>query len=281
MKKIAVTGGSGRLGTWVIKELLEHRYDVVNLDSRSPAVNQCGTIMVNMLEYKEVYNGLAGVEAVVHLAAIPSPGGHPNEVVFANNVMSTYHVLEACAGLGIAKTVIASSEAAYGFSFPEHPFDPLYAPIDENHPLLAQDCYGLSKIAGEETARMFHRRTGMQAVSLRFATIITPDMYGSFIRQMHASSNGKRALWSYVDVRDAASACRLALETEGLESQALNITADSTFMDVPSAELIAAHFPGVKMDPKALRGFAGIVSNEKAKRTLGWQCRHSWREQVE
>ncbi len=281
MKKVVITGGSGRLGTWVVREFLEHGYEVVNADIHQPQEKLCKTVIVDLKNLGEVYGVLARADAVVHLAAIPVAYSHPNEVTFENNVMSTYNILEAAAGLGIQKAVIASSESSYGLVFAIHPFAPQYVPIDEEHVQIPQDSYGLSKVVNENTAEMFHRRTNMQIVSMRFGNIITPDMYQNFPHFIHDASRRERILWSYIDSRDAASACRLAIEAEGLGAIALNIAADDTSMDIKSRDLMSARYPGVtdiRLPMEA--GFSTLLSNEKAKRLLKWQPVHRWRQYV-
>ena len=98
-----------------------------------------------------MYGVLAGADAVVHLAAIPAANIHTPEVTFQNNVMSTYNILEAAGGLGIKKAVIASSESSYGIVFAIHLLGPRYVPMDEDHPQLPQDSYGLSKAVNESS----------------------------------------------------------------------------------------------------------------------------------
>ena len=150
MKKIVVTGGSGKLGTWVIKDLIEHGYEVLNADSKPPEKSLCDTIYTDLRNLGEAYGVLQDADAFIHLAAIPVAFSFPNEVTFQNNVMSTYNILEAAAGLGIKKAVIASSEAVYGIGFSKELHAPQYLPLDEEHPLLPEDPYGLSKVVSEK-----------------------------------------------------------------------------------------------------------------------------------
>ncbi|MCZ8517067.1 NAD(P)-dependent oxidoreductase [Paenibacillus filicis] len=280
MKKVVVTGGTGRLGKWVIKEFLEQGYEVVNADIKHPVEPLCKTVIVDLKNLGEVYGVLAGADAVVHLAAIPVAYSHPNEVTFENNVMSTYNILEAAAGLGIKKAVIASSESSYGLVFAVKPFVPLYVPMDEEHPQLPQDSYGLSKVVNEQTAQMFNRKTGMQVVSFRLGNVISPEMYENFPGFIHDAEKRKRILWSYIDTRDAATACRLAIEASGLGAIALNIAADDSSMDIKSRDLMAAVYPDVKDFRAPLNGYETLLSNDKAKKLLNWQPFHSWRNNV-
>ncbi|MGP4039541.1 NAD-dependent epimerase/dehydratase family protein [Gracilibacillus sp. D59] len=281
MKKVVVTGGSGLLGPWVIKEFLDHGYEVVNADVKHPKEALCKTVITDLTNLGEVYGVLADADAVVHTAAIPVAYSHPNEVTFQNNVMSTYNILEAAGNLGIKKAVISSSESSYGICFAINELEPQYVPMDEAHPQLPQDSYGLSKIANEKTAEMIHNRTGMQVVSMRLGNVISPEMYDNFPGFIHDPEQRKRILWSYIDTRDAASAFRLAVETDGLGAVPLNIAADETSMDIESKELMTKVFPNVTDIREDLDGFVSLLNNKKAKELLNWQPIHSWRSYVQ
>jgi nucleoside-diphosphate-sugar epimerase len=280
MAKVVVTGGSGMLGRWIVKHFVEQGYEVLNVDTRHPEEAICSTLIVNLEDLGQTYGALAGADAVVHMAAIPRAGMVPPEVTFRNNVMATYNVLEAAAGLGIQKVVIASSESSYGICFAEHPFSPQYVPMDEAHPQLPQDSYGLSKIVNEATADMFHRRTGMQVVSLRLGNVIPPEWYERFPSFIHKPEERERILWSYIDTRDVAEACELAIKAEGLGSVAINLANDETSMDMTSRELMAARYPEVTDFRAPLEGYESLLISDKAKKLLGWQPKYFWREQL-
>jgi len=280
MAKVVVTGGSGKLGRWVVRHFAERGYEVVNADAVRPQEPVGQTLLVDLTRLGEVYGALAGADAVVHLAAIPAAHIRTSEVTFANNVVSTYNVLEAAAGLGIRKAVIASSESSYGIVFAVNRFGPSYVPVDEDHPQLPQDSYGLSKVVNEQTADMFHRRTGMQVVSLRIGNVIAPDDYARFPSFLHDPAQRDRILWSYVDTRDIAEACRLAIEADGLGSVAINLAADDTSSAIPSRELLAARYPEVRDFRQPLNGHETLLGNARAKRLLGWQPKHRWRDYV-
>ena len=280
MKKVVVTGGSGLLGSSVIQEFLDNGYEVVNVDRTYPAEPICKTVLVDLQNLGEVYGVLAGADAVVHLAAIPVAYSHPNEVTFKNNVMSTYNVLEAAGTLRIKKAVIASSESSYGLVFPLKELSPQYVPLDEDHPQLPEDSYGLSKIVNEQTADMIHRRTGLQVVSLRLGNIIAPHMYNNFPSFIHDPEQRKVIMWSYIDARDAATAFRLAIEAEGLGSVALNIAADETSVNIESHQLMETVYPAAEIR-RPLQGYETLFSNEKAKKLLNWQPKHRWRDYVD
>jgi nucleoside-diphosphate-sugar epimerase len=279
VERVVVTGGSGKLGRWTVKELLEAGYEVVNVDCRKPEEPLCRTIVLDLTNLGEVYGALVGAGAVIHLAAIPSPGGHPNEVVYRNNVLSTFDVLEAAAGLGIGRVVVASSESIYGYVFPTKRTYPQYVPVDEEHPLLPQDCYALSKLVNEHAAAAFHRRTGIQFVSLRFGNIVTPQQYKiGFV--VEDTKRFAFILWSYIDARDAAVACRMGIEKEGLGAVAINIVADENRMNVKSRDLMREHYPETKEFRRPLGGYESLLSNERARDILGWKPAHRWRDLI-
>ena len=280
MKKVVITGVNGLLGPYVVDHFIKKGYDVLSVDITKPKKSPAKFMTANLTNLGECYGILQGADAVIHLAAIPVAYSHPNEVTFQNNVMSTYNILEAAAGLGIKKAVIASSESSYGVVFSKQNLAPKYVPIDEEHPQLPEDCYGLSKIVAEKTADMINRRCGMQVVSFRIGNVITPEMYANFNDFIHDSKPRRTILWSYIDARDIAEACRLAIETDGLGSVALNLAADDTSMDIKSSELMKAEFPEVKDIRVPIDNYHTLLSNEKAKKMLNWQPVHFWRDNI-
>jgi nucleoside-diphosphate-sugar epimerase len=276
MKKVVITGGSGKTGNWVVKEFIAHGYEVLSVDMNFPENPLCKAVKVDLKNLGQVYNVLGGADAVVHLAAVPRPSGYTSDYVFENNVMSTYNILEAAAGLGIKKVVLASSESSYGYMYK----GPSYVPVDEDHPQLPTDSYGLSKILNEETAKMFNRKTEMQIVSLRIGNVMEPQDYSKFPEFIHNSAIRERILWSYVDARDVATACRLSIETDNLGAVTLNISAEDSSMDIKSCELMSERFPNVKDFRAPLDGYQTLLSIEKAKKLLNWRPVHYWRDYV-
>ncbi|MRH44220.1 NAD-dependent epimerase/dehydratase family protein [Aquibacillus halophilus] len=280
MKKVVITGGSGLLGPSVIEEFLNHGYDVLNVDQKLPENPLCETILADLTNLGEVYDVLAGADAVVHLAAIPRAYMFPSDVTFSTNAVSTYNILEAAGTLGIKKAVITSSESSYGVVFSKKGLTPQYVPVDEDHPRLPEDSYGLSKIVNEQTAEMIHNRTGMQVVSLRIGNVIAPHMYKNFPGFIHNPEERKTIMWSYIDARDAASAYRLSVEKDDLGVVALNVGADNSSMDIESRDLMAQIYPNVTDFREDITGYDTLFSSEKAKRVLGWKPVHNWRDYV-
>jgi len=280
--RVLVTGGSGGLGRWVVREFTGHGYEVVNADRQPPDEAEAleRFLEVDLTNVEAVADALTGCGAVVHLAAIPAPGGQPDEVVFGNNVLSTFVTLQAASQLGVKQAVVASSTAALGAAFAPKPFGPRYAPIDEDHPLLPHDPYALSKEVGERICATFSRRTGMSIFALRFHYIAQPGEAARRAANFDPFSEAAaRDLGGYVDVRDAAYACRLGVERQGLGSEIVNITAADSLSSLLTRELIRHHYPEVDVRTP-LEGTVSAWSIEKAERLLGYHPRHSWRDET-
>jgi nucleoside-diphosphate-sugar epimerase len=278
--RILVTGASGKLGQAVVEELVAHDYEVVGADRR-PAPQQRPEVRFVELELgdvDQVSGAMAGSSAVIHLGAIPGPRRDADEVVFANNTRATFAVLQAAQALGVRKAVIASSISALGPSFSPDPTTPLYAPVDEEHPLLGADAYALSKEVDERTGAMFHRRVGIAVAALRFTFVGRPDEIVQAVARLRGNPTaGSRTLWSYVDIRDAAVATRLALESSGLTFEVFNVSAADTLSEIPTEELLRDYAPSVEVRQPIL-GNASAYSIEKARRLLGYEPAHTWRD---
>ncbi len=289
--RVLVTGAAGRVGQGAVADLVAHGHEVVAADRRPaadvlPLVNaaayrQARFREVDLGDVGQVAGAMVGCDAVVHLGAIPAPGRHPDPIVFANNTGATFAVLHAAELLGVRRVAIASSGSAYGMAWAPKRLLPRYAPIDEGHPLLNHDCYGLSKEVDERTAEMFHRRTGMDVAALRFHWVTTPDESRAAARaladdpeQVEASANG---LWGYVDLRDAATACRLAVEADGIGFAPMNVTAADTLLAVPTEAAIREHAPEVELRAP-IAGHASGFSLDRARALIRYEPRHSWRD---
>jgi nucleoside-diphosphate-sugar epimerase len=213
MKKIVVTGGSGRLGQFVIRELLADRYEVLSLDRVPQREKSCATWIADLRNAGDLFEAANGAYGVVHLGAYQAPNLAPDAETFSNNVTATYNLLRAAADLGVKKVVIASSTAAFGFIYAKNLWAPDYLPLDESHPSKPQDSYGLSKVVGEQIAdSIVTAHEVMTISSLRFPGVNFDLSYASFRERWLNPQTRASGLWSYIDARDAAIACRLALE---------------------------------------------------------------------
>jgi nucleoside-diphosphate-sugar epimerase len=179
--------------------------------------------------------------------------------------------------LGLARVVWASSETILGLPFErEHP---AYAPMDEEHPPLPESSYALSKLVSEEMARQFSRWTGLPYVGLRFSNIMEPEDYERFPSFWGDAHLRKWNLWGYVDARDVAQSCRLALEASVSGAEVFIVAAADTVMNRPSRDLLAEVFPDVPLRG-SLDDHGTLLSSAKARRLLGYEPRFSWRDHV-
>jgi nucleoside-diphosphate-sugar epimerase len=281
MTRVLVTGGSGKLGRACVKDLLSHGYEVLNVDTVLPAAENCPFVQADLTDFGQAFEVLAGVddrlggiEALVHLAAIPAPGKQPNAVTFKVNTLSTYNVFEAARRLKIRNVVWASSETVLGL-----PFDtpPPYAPVDEDYAGRPETAYSLSKLLGEEMAKQFCRwDPELKIIGLRFSNVMEPGDYVRFPSFDADASLRKWNLWAYIDARDASQAIRRALEAPIRGTEIFVIANADTVMSRPNAELMAEVYPGVPLAQGA-SGNETLLSIEKARRLLGYQPQYSWR----
>jgi nucleoside-diphosphate-sugar epimerase len=276
VSRVLITGGAGKAGRAVVRDLLEHGYDAVSVDlARDPNLAEGQQLVADLTDYGEVIDALRGAEAVIHLAAIPAPGLKPDELTFRVNTASTYNVFAAAPLIGIRRVVWASSETTLGLPFEREL--PRYAPIDEEHPLLPESSYALSKVVSEEMARQFNRWSGIPHVGLRFSNVMEPHDYERFPGFWDDAQLRRWNLWGYVDARDVAQSCRLALEADLPGADAFIIAAADTVMNRPSADLMAEVYPDVELRA-GVGEFETLLSIEKARRLLGYEPAFSWRD---
>ncbi len=278
--RVAVTGGSGKLGRHVVERLRRSGHDVVNLDSHGE--RWTGWMSVDLSDYGQVIDALGGAhgeqppaEAVVHLAAIPAPGLHPDAATFGNNMVSTFNVLHAAVRLGIDRVVMASSETVLGI-----PFDtpPPYLPVDEEYAARPESVYSLGKHLEETMAVELCRwHPGLTITALRFSNVMDDEDYADFPAYDADPRLRHWNLWGYIDGRDGAHAVEqaLALETPGFER--FVIASPDTVMSRSSADLVAEVFPDVEVR-RELGEHETLLSIDKARRVLGYAPQHSWRE---
>ena len=285
--KIVVTGGVGKIGQWVVSELTANAAQPhqVTVFDRVPGPQsgpfQQGPVrylLGDTLDLGQVLGALAGADAVIHLAALPAPRFTTDDVTFRTNVLGTFNVHEAAWRLGIKRVVSASSTAALGWVYRERDFLPDYLPLDEDHPLAPQDAYGLSKQAVENIARSYANR-GMETVMLRPPGVLTPEQMDE-LRAAGGRRPPRFSLCDYIDLRDLASAFRLAVERPLSGGTPLFVVADDSNAAEPLALLLPKLLPEIGDMAKQLTGTESGVSNARAKEVLGWQPRYSWRTSV-
>ncbi|MGM1018907.1 MAG: NAD-dependent epimerase/dehydratase family protein [Actinomycetota bacterium] len=280
--RIALTGSSGKLGTVVARELRANGYEVIGMDmvgERGPSF-----VQVDLTDYGQVIDALGGVgdrhdgiDAVVHLGAIPAPGVRSDVATFHNNMPSTFNVFWAAVRLGIRRIVYASSETVLGL-----PFDapPPYIPVDEEYPPRPESVYSLVKTLEEGLAAELTRwHPDLSITALRFSNVMVPEDYAEFPSFDDDALRRKWNLWGYIDARDGSQAVQRALENTAPGFDNFIIAAADTVMSRPNAELIAEVFPDVPVGREVGENET-LLSIDKARRVLGYDPQHSWRDHV-
>jgi len=287
--RIAVTGGAGRLGRLAISELLEHGHDVLAIDKAPIAASACRYSAIDLLKAADLAGALAGADGIIHLArqkfpytgsgfdaasrAWKTPDAIGDAAIFSYNVTISYNVLAAAFAAGIKKLVMGSSLTIYGFYYPSRWSAPEHLPVDEDYPLRPQDPYSLSKLVVERACDAFASKSDMQIASLRFAGI-SADFTQETLRERRKNPlRWSGPLWTYIDVRDAALACRLAVEADFAGHEAFNICAPKTLMEQPTAELVKQYLPDAKLRTNSQGNWAGYDS-AKAARMLGFSAHY-------
>ncbi len=272
--RVLVTGAAGRLGSAVLRVLAARGAAAVGLDRHDPGHTETfftgGAADVDL-----VARAMAGVDTVIHLAAIPAPHLATPAEVFVGNAAATFVVLDQAARAGVRRAVIASSLSITGLPFAPAPAAPDYVPIDEAMPLQVADPYALSKQADEATAAMVARRDGMAVAALRFPKLGTPEFLAEEAELYRRDPGaGAGELWSYLDLRDAALACWLAATVPLCGARALYLAASETLSPYPTEALLDRYLPDVPRRAP-LPGRRVPIDTSAAAELLGFTATHT------
>ncbi|MDO7880723.1 NAD-dependent epimerase/dehydratase family protein [Salinibacterium soli] len=275
--RIAVTGSNGLLGRATVDLLRADGHEVVGFDVSRPAGP--GFVKVDLADYGQTLDALLGVtarhsglDALVHLAAIPVNGLVPDATTFHNNMTVSFNVMFGALRAGIRTIVYASSITAMGFPFEEAP---PALPVDESY-TAANNTYGLGKVLEEAMAAQlvrWHHDTSITA--LRYTNVVPADGYESFARAGDPTYR-RDLIGSYVDARDGASAVAVSLRHRAPGFEVYNVAAPDSGLSIPTAELAKQWFPGVPLTPGG--EFESLMSTAKLQ-SLGWRAEHLWRDE--
>jgi UDP-glucose 4-epimerase len=277
---VLVTGAAGMVGRAVVPVLRSAGHHVLTTDL--PGAVPAADLRADLADAGQAgaLIGDAGFDAVVHAAAIPSPGRHPPHVVFANNMMATFNVIEACVRSGVRRLVNISSVGVLGLHYATRRFLPDYLPIDEEHPLRPQDPYGLSKLLGEQLCDAAVRRSDLRCISLRPAWVQHAATYAADLAPLIRAGQPRGvAGWPYIDVRDLAAAVGLAVDSDLLGHEAFYIAAPDTIGGIDLHASWRTANPGSATDLRPVsRPDASGIDSGKAQRLLGWHATRTWRD---
>lgn len=276
--RICVTGASGKVGRATVRDLRAHGHDVTAVDLASVREHS-GPVVVgaDLTDATQAAEVLAGMDAVVHIANHPAPDLVPPTRTFTENVRMNFNVLHAAVAAGLSRVVWASSETTLGLPFSDVP--PEYLPVDEQHYPRSRTAYALSKVVSETMAVELSRCSGIPMVALRLSNVYEVHEYELLPGLWDDVRARDFNLWAYIDVRDAASSCRMALQADVSGAESVIIAAADTIMNRPTRELLAERFPDVPVN-RRLGEFETLLSIDRARELLNWEPVHSWREEL-
>lgn len=285
--RVVVTGAHGKVGRAAVKALMAAGHEVTAVDLTRPVWerDEPGApryLQADLTDAGQAFAVVRGADAVVHAAAIPDPTHNPPQVVFQNNLMATFNMIEAAVRFGVSRFVHISSETVPGFFFPERKFLPGYAPVDEDHPARPQDPYALAKHFGEQLMDAAVRRSDIRCISLRPSWVQHEGNYernlGPVVRDPSQAGAG---LWSYIDVYDLADAIVLATQSDLPGHEVFYIASPDNAGGHDFATVLRQYF-GDEIELRELaRPDASGISCAKAHRMLGWNPKRSWRDYLD
>ena len=275
---IVVTGAAGRLGRRVVQLLVDQNKEVLATDQLVADDLPAEFVRCDLGDAKAVEDILKGAEAVVHMGAIPGPLRADPRFIFQNNVACDFNVMTSAAELGLRRIVFSSSAFGMGWAHDGNAFVPLYLPLDEEHPMMPFEPYGLTKQVGEDIGRMIARNSNTTVVSLRFTNVALPEVQAEFPWPAPTPENPLTlVMWAHAEAGDVAEAHVLAVDAEIEEYEAFMIAQPSSRFQEPTIDLVKNNFGDRVEIREGLSGTASVISTEKAQRLLGWRPRYDWR----
>ncbi len=279
-----ITGGAGFLGSHVADHLAEAGHQIRVLDLADSTRHE--TVRADLLDLDALERAFAGVEFICHLAAVGDVylAMERPHLAASVNVAGTANVCEAALRAGVGRVVVASTWEVYGV--------PQYQPIDEQHPCAPDHPYNITKLGGERMAVAYAHFKELPVVALRLGTTYGTRMrpnsvFSIFARKALAREpitiqGGGAQGRQFTHARDIARGFEAAL-TRGETGRAYNLVADEMITIKQLAEIVVSFAPTELTYGPARVGDvpSATVSNDLAKRELGWAPRMSFRAGVE
>jgi UDP-glucose 4-epimerase len=267
MKKIAVTGSNGFIGSHLIPFLLKEGYQVVHL-SRSHGID--------IMDFRSIQD-VPECEAIIHLAAktyVPDSFNYPREF-YEFNIGSTLNVLELARKW--RARVIYMSSYFYG--------SPQYIPVDEQHPLCPHNPYAQAKMMAEELCRAYYRDFKVPTLSLRLFNIYGPGQKGSFlipeilekVKLGNIILKDPRPKRDYIHVFDVVRVIGLCLDTEFKSYDVFNLATGVSYSVEEIVNLVGKYSPipfTVSYSHEYRKGevLDAVGNAEKLKKFIGLKC---------
>lgn len=281
-RSILITGAAGGIGRHLARFLRARGHEVTGLDLRQPPGDSCDEhYIIDILKMSGTSPFPAGRhwDVLVHLAAITAPAKVPEHHMFATNVLGTFNVLRMAALHRIPRVIFMSSESVLGFAFSLRPLRPQYVPIDERHPLLAHDTYGMSKLLGEELARGFQTETTATVFCLRPPWVWIPEEAPSYAWLTEHPESWAHGLWAYIAIEDLCHAVEKTLQYDGPQGFfVFFVTADDVGVPIPTRDLLRRFYRFEGPFLEECDEHQSIISSRSLKKSLKWQPEWNWKE---
>ena len=275
---IVVTGAAGRLGRRVVQLLVDQGREVRATDQVEADDLPAEFVRCDLGDAGAVSEILKGAESVIHMGAIPGPTRAEPRFIFENNVAADFNVMMSAAELGLRRVVFSSSAFGMGWAHDGNAFVPRYLPLDEEHPMMPFEPYGLTKQVGEDIGRMIARSSDTTVVSLRFTNVALPEVQAEFPWPAPTPEKPLTlVMWAYADARDVAEAQVRSLDAEIEEYEAFMLAQPSSRFAEPTIDIVRNNFRDRVEIREGLEGTASVISTAKAQRMLGWRPRLDWR----
>jgi UDP-glucose 4-epimerase len=288
--KVLITGAHGKVGRALVPALMRAGHDVRATDLARPQFDRVEDprqardyVQADLTDAGACYVLARGCDAVIHTAAIPQPIHNPPHVVFDNNLLATFNVLEAAIAAGIPRLVNFSSETVPGFIFAHREFEPEYLPVDEQHPIRPQDPYAQSKWFGELLMERAPERADIAAISIRPCWVQDVESYernlGPIVRDPSVLIEN---YCSYVDLYDLCEATILAVESDLPGHEVFYVASPDTIGGHPLEQVVRQNHGAKRVEIRPLeRPDASAIDSSKARRLLGWEPKRSWRDYLD
>lgn len=274
MKRIVVTGSKGGTGRSIVAELRGAGFDVVGIDVLPPQPTDVGYVRLDLTNGLGLNDVFADADAIVHFGSYATDAWSSTTDAFHNLMLGGFNVLQAAANTGVKRVIIASSIMAYG----DLTRQPAW-PVTEESPVSPHNIYSSSKRLLELLAADYCRWHGLSIAALRIGRIVYEGCYGWRLKHHTASeASAANVLWTYVDARDVATACRLWLESDRQGFEIYNVAAENICHETPIAELLKKFYPTVNEMRADLESHQTPFDTSKLRKTLDWASKYDWKE---
>lgn len=287
--KILITGGAGWLGR-NLTAALEVQHDVRLVDNvdpqeatlfipgaterkRVPLETDHPYVRADICDLDAMRQAAEGMDAIVHLAAIPTGLPEQGKAIMQVNAVGTYVVLDAARQVGVKRVFCASSINAFGtiyWRLSGKPAPYTTMPLTEDFVPVPEDPYSLSKHMNEDTCAAFTRAYGLTTAAFRFAGVWTDEMYQQRREQLEPTLGWSDDLYQWVHVEDIAQGLKAALEYEMLpEFGVYTLSAPDTRCPEPTMDILERFRRDLTVT-EPLPGRAPLMSIRKAQEAFGY-----------